>query len=524
MNTRTLTHLVAALSICTSLALPACGETPPAGALDGVGAAAPDVPGADAVANADADTVVTADADIVTDAGVDTAADAPTDTAPDASPRPPLQPVAPCGDAVDDVYVTPADLPAWDPTSQPALHGALVRCADDGALSATQVATRLAVQGISMTATRGVHRYRVAYRTERADGVPGVGTALVVVPDPPPASPPPLVVAAHGTAGLADQCAPSKAPGGGDALTLPFALAGAVVIAPDYAGLGNEGVEGYGDARDTAHSVLDAARAAAALLPPQALSGEVAITGHSQGGGATLQAVALAPSYAPELDLVAAIPFAPGWTDSPELNAKAYRFPQFISTSLGAGVTAAVTVLALYADQANAAGLNQAGRFFHPDVRDQLVALIESQCVFGLAVEVPKLAPTFAGLLDPAFTSGVLACLDDGLAAPTCVEPYAGYVTRAQANYLPLDATAPALLFVQGGADAQATPERAACYVEALTEMGAPPQVCVDAAATHFDVVARNVPFAAQWLQALAAGDSPPSCPAVGALPPCGSP
>ena len=547
MNTHTLRLLARTAPALALFSLAACGQTPAAHMASDARLAAtldaqvsPTDGGAETAADATADGTADAtldgspdaalkdghqgDASAGSDATRDAAQDATHDTQPDAGPAPALAVVTPCGDAVDDVYTTPADLPAWDPAAAPELHGALVRCAADGVLSVAQVGTRLAVQGITLVPERGVRRYRVAYRTERADGVPVVGTALVVVPEPPPPTPPPLVVAAHGTAGLADQCAPSKAAAGGDYLTLPFATTGAVVVAPDYAGLGNEGIEGYGDARDTAHSLLDASRAAAALFPPGALSGQVAITGHSQGGGATLQAVALAPSYAPELDLIAGLPFAPGWVSSPDLNAKAYRFPQFVSTSLAAGVAAAVTVLGLYADQANAAGVDQAGRFFHPDVRQQLVALIESLCVFDLAVEVPKLAPTFAGLMDPAFTAGVLACLDDGLAASTCVEPYAGYVARAQANYLPLDDQAPPLLYIQGGADAQATPDRAACNVQALVGMGAAPQVCVDATATHFTVVARQVAFATQWLSAIAAGEPPPSCLTVGVLPPCVSP
>jgi hypothetical protein len=44
--------------------------------------------------------------------------------------------------------------------------------------------------------------------------------------------------------------------------------------------------------------------------------------------------------------------------------------------------------------------------------------------------------------------------------------------------------------------------------------------VCTDQAASHTDVVARNVPFALQWSESLLAGSTLPTCSAAG-LPAC---
>ena len=96
-------------------------------------------------------------------------------------------------------------------------------------------------------------------------------------------------------------------------LALPWAGLGYAVIVPDYAGLGNEGAQGYLDNRDQAHSLLDGARALRKLLSPGALSSDILAVGFSQGGGAVLSAQALAKSYGADGELVGAIVFAPEW-------------------------------------------------------------------------------------------------------------------------------------------------------------------------------------------------------------------
>src|SRR5438105_3942472 len=82
----------------------------------------------------------------------------------------------------------------------------------------------------------------------------------------PGALPLPVIVGAHPTVGMGDSCAPSRDPAQLRDVALPWAASGYAVIAPDYAGFGNEGVEGYLNNRDQAHALLDGARALRKLL------------------------------------------------------------------------------------------------------------------------------------------------------------------------------------------------------------------------------------------------------------------
>lgn len=117
---------------------------------------------------------------------------------------------------------------------------------------------------------------------------------------------------AHGTVGQGDQCAPSHEvrdnlpPYGGQQVER-----GAVLVATDYEGVGTPGVPTTTDGIAEGHAVLDSVRAVAAL-PEVGPVGDVVLAGHSQGGVAVLFAGELAPTYAPELDLVGIVALAPG--------------------------------------------------------------------------------------------------------------------------------------------------------------------------------------------------------------------
>jgi pimeloyl-ACP methyl ester carboxylesterase len=89
-----------------------------------------------------------------------------------------------------------------------------------------------------------------------------------------------------------------------------FLAAGYVVAATDYESLGTEGVHPYLVGESEGRSVLDAARAAR-NLPETGAGDQLLLWGHSQGGQASLFAGEMAPTYAPELDLVATAAAAP---------------------------------------------------------------------------------------------------------------------------------------------------------------------------------------------------------------------
>ncbi len=118
----------------------------------------------------------------------------------------------------------------------------------------------------------------------------------------------PVVTWAHGTTGIADKCAPSKftSPTNEFPLLKRWLKSGWAVARTDYEGLGTPAVHPYLVGTSAGRSVLDIVLAAKKLNRKQ-----VVISGHSQGGHATLWANALAASYAPGLKIRGTVPFAP---------------------------------------------------------------------------------------------------------------------------------------------------------------------------------------------------------------------
>jgi alpha-beta hydrolase superfamily lysophospholipase len=123
----------------------------------------------------------------------------------------------------------------------------------------------------------------------------------------------PVVVWGHGSAGLADRCAPSHwglmgafGPWLGGLLQQ-----GVVVAATDYQGLGTPGLARSLIGLSAGHAVLDVARAARGLDGAGA-GGRVVLHGHSEGGHAVLWAAELAAAYAPELQVLGVAATAPG--------------------------------------------------------------------------------------------------------------------------------------------------------------------------------------------------------------------
>ncbi|GAB2978505.1 lipase family protein [Amycolatopsis acidiphila] len=151
---------------------------------------------------------------------------------------------------------------------------------------------------------------RIMYRSTDTHGDPVAVTGTVLTPTLPWTGPGarPIISYAAGTQGLGDQCAPSKALATGGEYEGPFISGllsrGYAVVITDYEGLGTPGVHTYVNRKAEGYAVLDAIRAAQ-RLPEAGLpdDGPVAISGYSQGGGASAAAAELQPGYAPELKL-----------------------------------------------------------------------------------------------------------------------------------------------------------------------------------------------------------------------------
>lgn len=126
-----------------------------------------------------------------------------------------------------------------------------------------------------------------------ADGNPHLSNGSLYLPgQPAPAGGYPIVAWAHGSRGLADNCAPSVQPTDTDLDALRTWLSrGYAVVSTDYAGLGTTGTPQYFDINATAHNIVDAVRAGHDISDQ--LSRKWAVVGEGQGGSA---AIALAQS------------------------------------------------------------------------------------------------------------------------------------------------------------------------------------------------------------------------------------
>ncbi|MFC0453221.1 alpha/beta hydrolase family protein [Rhodococcus jostii] len=154
---------------------------------------------------------------------------------------------------------------------------------------------------------------RVRYSTLRTATAAGESTGSIFLPrgDPPDGGWP-VVSYAHGTVGVADQCAPSVA--GFNYVDLPaveqWLAAGYAVAATDYAGIGTPGVNAYLDGHAAGANAVDIVLAAHELYEDE-LSDRWIVTGLSQGGHATYFAARDATARAPALDYRGAVAVAP---------------------------------------------------------------------------------------------------------------------------------------------------------------------------------------------------------------------
>ena len=138
----------------------------------------------------------------------------------------------------------------------------------------------------------------MTYKMLGQDGKVTTATSLVFVPGGPmPAGGWKIVAWAHGTTGVADQCAPSRNETNPyiKAMISQFLAEGYVVVAPDYEGLGEPSgreLHPFLNVKSEAYSITDAVVAARSYLAGQGkvISRQWMAVGHSQGGQAALGA------------------------------------------------------------------------------------------------------------------------------------------------------------------------------------------------------------------------------------------
>jgi dipeptidyl aminopeptidase/acylaminoacyl peptidase len=156
--------------------------------------------------------------------------------------------------------------------------------------------------------------YRVMYSSENEQGEITAVTGVVLVPEgKAPKGGWPVVSWAHGTNGMADECAPSlKADGSALNAKVSNALLakGWMVVASDYEGEGTPGLHPYIAGPNAARNTIDIVRASGGVKGADP-SDQYVVWGHSQGGHTAMFVESIAADYAPDLTLDGVVAGAP---------------------------------------------------------------------------------------------------------------------------------------------------------------------------------------------------------------------
>lgn len=432
----------------------------------------------------------------------------------DAPPPSPF--TIPCTDTLTDVYVKPASLPAFDLSHR----GDVIRCAFDRHISATDLDALAGKMKFTTTAGApgGLTLWRVAYRTTRPGDKEAIGTGWIMAPDKPLSGAQPLVASLHGTRSPGTPCTMTRdATLEDDDIVMPLEMAarGWFVVAPDYAGTDfDQPPPGYLYAEDEARSSLDSTRAFRSIAPKDALTDQVLVFGHSQGGHATLATQAFAKTYGAGGTLAGVLTFAPPWFAQRTQGAIISAVAGF-DTKTGGGPLAYAT-LYFYSHGELFDGPGGGLAMFQPSKRDAVKNLLLTKC--DLSPEMPSLGNTAPDFYDKTFVDsvGLCAAVDSGCDK----DPAKTWVPRFAADRPKIDAMGASIVIWQGGKDTTVPADRVVCGVDKINaDLAATPgattklTLCGDATADHGGVMKDNVDWTSRWIIAVTKGTPLPACP-----------
>jgi pimeloyl-ACP methyl ester carboxylesterase len=232
----------------------------------------------------------------------------------------------------------------------------------------------------------GAEAYRILYLSQTPLGTPQAVSGFIVVPinartGTVPELGFPVIAHGHGTTGMADSCAPSQHALNAYGL-LPWVAHGYLVSASDYVGLGMPGLHPYVVGESEAYSLLDGARAALRFcdsahgIDAPRGANVIVLEGHSQGGHAALFAHQAWESYAPELDIVGTVAFAPG------------AEPRLLTQRIADGSSELVTpaAMAMYAYIEYYKDLVALEDWLRIPYSTHMASRVEEQCLLGLTL------------------------------------------------------------------------------------------------------------------------------------------
>ena len=303
---------------------------------------------------------------------------------------------------------------------------------------------------------------RVMYHSRDARDRDRAVTGIVTYPaGPAPDGGWPVVSWSHGTTGLASQCAPSR---NGHAAPA-FGVEG-VAVATDYVGLGPVGeIHPYLSKASEGNAAIDAVRAARNLAEAHAGTRWLSI-GHSQGGHGALSAAELSPSYAPELELLGTVAFAP----ASDFERRFGGIDEIVSRVVGA--------MALYGAEGEHPDIDPA-RYAGPEL-EAVADVIRTECLDAVIGAVALLPPDTFYENDPVRT-----------------EPARSLMLANEVGTVRVDAP---LLLVSGTLDDRVVIDRVRSLYGRLCEIEQVTELVVVEGANHGDVIPRTAAQVEAWL------------------------
>jgi pimeloyl-ACP methyl ester carboxylesterase len=423
----------------------------------------------------------------------------------------------PCSDSAVDAYAAQTKLGG--------AKGSILKCAKDVDISQDVLNADATAAGyVGKSFVSGARAYRISYVTERATNpaTPGFGSAVVYIPDAPAAAKTPIAVVAHGTGGQGTTCSPSQdaagmEKGGEMYMVRPLVGMGIPVIVPDYAGFAGYGAtgnppSGYAFSADVGRSMLDAARALQKIVPSR-ISDQVVLVGHSQGGHTTLSALAMAETYAPELNIVAAVAYAPLWFSALSWGALLGLPDLFPMKNNSFAIAVAIWYHYSHAEILDGPGAGAA--LFAPDKRAALKDFVDNMCKVDDGFK--SLGNTIADLIDPALIGAVGSSAAAGSPCDTtdpaaqaiCEKWNARY--KADRPHLKGKAATTPLLVLYGDSDTTIPAGRAMCGFDRLHADNANVSICVQTGADHTPLVYMTSSYVSEWIAARTLGGPEPA-------------
>lgn len=325
--------------------------------------------------------------------------------------------------------------------------------------------------------------YRMMYLSQSVDGTPIAVTGLVVfADDPAPFGGYQLLIHGHGSTGLADQCAPSRAaelPSSEvdielDYTNFEFTSFGFVLVSTDYEGLGVPGAHPFLVGVSEARSMLDAGLAAR-QMPMLYIGPQTALAGFSQGGHAALWAAQIAPEWTPQQPIFASLVISAA-TETPALARGGFESQDQLGVWMLAGLAAAHPE----AQAALGSVLTPSGQEF--------LALLDAHCSVESFGDVPVPAPPYLAV------------------DPTTVEPFASLLAANTAGTVA--SPTPILLF-HGDQDVSIPLAQNDAMFDRLCAQGQVLERRVVAGANHFSARSNGTIEGREWLASMASGTAP---------------